>query len=266
MNYSYMAKFIFRLLIVFFVVSTVAGQNSILISDEDRQLINFHIRDLNEHKNHSVAIGELIAEMNFLASLNPNELSRSEYWLMKVVQLYDLDANQKKIQPKSNFENLKQELYEEPYSSRGFYFEDAFIYDFPEEIESYSSIEISRPYTRNCKGIPSIEKRNECTQKRIQFALKQHFETNQAIAIFNEMNDEVFVRDYEVTIFTHLLIDKKGKLRALHISSFNKNLSRLAHKAIRRFPRFEPARLNGQPIEARLHLPITFTVEANEDN
>lgn len=245
---------------------SIKAQSNIEFGAQDRKIIDYHISDINQHKNNSLAVREIITEVKFLEELSSNELKRSEYWLIQVLSLYELHIKPWSLKPKPNFEVLKEKLSEHPYKSKGFYFEEAFIFNLSEETENYTTIELIRPYTTNCREIPNSHRRDKCTQKRIQFAIKQHFETNKAIEIFENKHGQIFVRDYEVTIYTSLIIDKKGKLKIQNISSLDKALDRLAKKAIKRFPKFEPARLNGKPIEAKFNLPITFTILATKTN
>ncbi|MCH8534217.1 MAG: energy transducer TonB [Flavobacteriaceae bacterium] len=260
-----MSKYLLNLLFIFnFTMSSMAQNEDFTFTSQDERLIEEHILDFNAYKQKPVPVAELVAEINFLKGLDPAELTRSEHWFIQVFELYQVDPVNKRIRKKQNFEDLKAALNNNPYQDNTTYtFEDIFVFEAG-GFENATTIDFTRPYTKNCASIPNSDKRNECTQKRIQFAIKQHFQTNKAIDVFRENYDQVFVRDYEITIYTSLKVNKKGKLEIKNISSIDDDLNKLARRAIKRFPRFEPAKLNGEPIEARFNLPIVFTIYADE--
>ena len=251
------------LFVICFTLVSFSQNGGIEFTNQDQRLIDYHISDFNEFKDQIVPVREILTEIKFLKSLDPSELTRSEHWYIQVFKLYQLDPVNKRIRAKQNFEELKEELPNYPYQGQTFSFDDTFVFEAG-GFEHATTIDFTRPYTKNCASIPNSERRNECTQKRIHFAVKQHFQTNKAIDIFKNNNNEVFQRDYDVVIYTSLKISKKGRLKIENISSPDDDLDKLVRRAIRRFPRFEPAKLNGEPIKVRFNLPIVFTIYADD--
>jgi len=265
-----MCKHLVNLLfLIYFTAPSIAQNGGFKLTSKDKKHIEYHISDFNAYKDKPVPVNEIISKINFLKSLDSSELTRSEHWFIKVFELYQIDPVNKKIRPQRNFEDLKAELNNYPFQGTNLSFDDraddVLVYEVSGGFENAVTIDFIRPHTKNCRSIPNADKRDKCTYKRIQFAIKQHFQTNKAIEIFRKNNGEIYMRDHEVTIYTSLKIDKKGKIRISNISSYDDELSKLAQRAIKRFPRFEPAKLNGEPIEVKFNLPIVFTVYANED-
>lgn len=120
--------------------------------------------------------------------------------------------------------------------------------DDPETFLSVSKI----PVFKGCENL-SEEEGRKCLDKKMNKLVKRYFNSS--------LGSELGLKNGKHRIFTQFVIDKSGNVTDVKIKAPHNSLKKEVSKVVNKIPSFTPGEKDGEKVEVRYTLPITFKVD-----